>query len=843
MSVYIKGTKQHYHSLLKDAPFPVIAIDLKMNVILWNTFAETVFGWKEREIIGHPFPIVPDFEKEKFFHILQRAMNGETILNIEAKRKRRNGTLIDVSINLFPWHDDNENVTGFIATFYDITEQKLELMKTYKELEDFKFALDASATVSITDSEGTILYVNDRFCDTTNFTRDELIGNNHRLVNSGYHPKEYFQTMWDTISKGKVWSGEVRNRSKDGRIWWANATIIPFLDKENKPYQYIAVRSDITDRKRMEEELQNQKQRVEQFAYFDYLTGLPNRRLFEVELKRKLDEAIKNQTKLALLFLDLDGFKFINDTLGHEIGDKLLRDVSQRLNQNRRVTDFVSRLGGDEFTIIVSDVEEIEEIYHIAQQTLELFEWPFLIASYELFISTSIGVSLYPHGGNSFNDLIRNADLAMYRAKDLGKNNYVIYSPTLNVGSYKKFSLKNDLRKAIQEKEIFTLYQPKVDSKTNKIVGVEALARWEHPEWGVVSPEEFIPLAEETGLINTLGEQILLQACVQNKKWQDEGHHPIKMSVNFSALQFLQADIVGSVENILLQSGLEAKWLEIELTETVVMQNEAGTLLKLDRLRELGISIAIDDFGIGYSSLGYLKKIKPNTVKIDKSFVQEIPSNPENTEIATAIIKLAGNLNMNVVAEGVETMEQVSYLRKIHCDELQGYIFSKPILPEEFEALLKKGISLSNREVHQEYVSFENRRKYFRIDLPRPLVGEMTITSLGGKQVKLGMTKVLIEDIGPGGVRFTSNIKLPARPDLVLKIGTWILEQKIEATGTIVWSKEVDEGQQYGVQLNVNDKKRDTLMSILNQFQVKLRKEVTTSTSSFLTTSREEFFK
>lgn len=846
LAVASEEENQNYFSFVHSAPIPIIIIDTNFNVRMWNKGAEETFWWKESEVIGQPYPIIPDSEKNKFIKMHSLIINGESLVEIEAKRQRKDGTLLHTIIKTFPWIDGSGHIIGSIAVIKDVTEQKKNeqrLALTLKKLKDFQYALDASATVTITDIDGKILYANDRFCEISKFTRDELIGKTHHLVNSGYHSRDYFQKMWETITEGKVWNGEVRNKTKDGEIWWANATIVPFIDKDHKPYQYMAIRTDITEQKRIENELQVQKEKVERVAYFDYLTGLPNRKLFEDELRQKLEEAKTNQQMFALMVLDLDGFKFINDTIGHTIGDKLLKEVAAKLNHVRKMTDIVARIGGDEFAIIVSDMKEMDAIHQIAQDLLAIFQYPFSIDGYEFYITACIGISLYPYGGESVVSLIQNADLALYRAEEMGKNQYEIFSPTMNVGAFKKFSLKNDLRRAVQEKQIFTLYQPKIDSKTNKIVGAEALARWEHPEWGIVSPVEFISLAEETGLINMIGEQILLEACDQNKKWQDAGLSPIKVSVNFSALQFLQANIVDSVENILHTTGLDPKWLEIELTETVVMKNETTTLLKLKQLRDLGVSIAIDDFGTGFSSLSYLKKIKPNTVKIDKSFVQEIPTDIENTEIATAIIKLAEKLKIKVVAEGVETTEQVTYLRKIHCDEFQGYYFSKPIAASAFERLLKSGHCLPDAGQKKEDQSYDNRRQFFRIDLQRPLVAEMTITSLGGKIVKLGMTKVLLEDVGPGGVRFTSNIKLPIRPDLILKLKMLILDKEIESSGSIAWSKEEEDLQQYGLEFRMDEKERDTLTGLLNQFEVKLRNGMVTQTCcSFLWTDRNEFF-
>lgn len=823
----------------------MIALDKNMNVKKWNQTAADLFGWHEEEVIDRPFPILPEFEKDAFHKMFTHVINGNVLTNVEAKRKRKNGTLIDATINPLPWYDDQGRINGYIAIIKDISAHKKnerKLAKTIKRLEDYKYVLDASSSITIIDSEGKIIYANDHFCEISKFKKDELLGKHYTILDSQYHPKRYFKKMWATIMKGDIWKGEVKNLTKDGGIWWANTTIVPLIDGNNKPVQYIAICSDITDRKLIEEELRKQQREVEYMAYFDYLTGLPNRRLFELELKQRLSEAQENCAMFALLFIDLDGFKFINDTLGHEIGDKLLREVSERFIQSKNESDVISRIGGDEFTIIVANVNDIAEIQKVAQRILALFINPFLIDNYTLHITASIGISIYPDGGESTHSLIQNADLALYRAKDDGKNTYEIFSPRLSIGAYKKFSLQNDLRDAINNGELFLQYQPKVDSKTHTIVRVEALARWDHPEWGIVSPDEFISLAEQSGLISMIGKQVLLIACKQNKKWQDEGYAPIKIGVNFSPLQFLQADLVEMVEKVLEQTGLEAKWLEIELTETAVLKNEVAVLSKLNQLRKLGITIAIDDFGTGFSSLSHLKKIKPDTVKIDKSFIKEIPADQESTEIATSIIKLAERLKIHVVAEGVETSEQAAYLRKIHCTYLQGYFFSKPLSAGKFERLLRRGKCHLGDSIKTDAEIFENRRAYYRIELPRPLIAEMTIASIGGKKIQVGMTKVLIEDIGPGGVKFSSNIKLPTRPDLILRIRTYILEEKVEATGSIVWGKEVGDIQQYGFQFDVDDKQRDEIISILNKFQVKLRNQAVSSTSWFLSISRQKFF-
>lgn len=542
------------------------------------------------------------------------------------------------------------------------------------------FVLDKEMNVRLWNKSAELLF---------DWKEEEVIGQPLPIIPE--FEAEKFSHLFTRILSGEfVTNIKAKRMRKDGFLIDTLITPSPWYDTMNNIKGYIAIISDLTDYVQLQKELQYQQQRMKSIAFIDYLTGLPNRRLFEENLKQQLEIAKSTLSYFVLMFLDLDGFKYINDTLGHEIGDRLLKEVAHRLSSCRIGTTIISRLGGDEFAVIISDIKNLNEINGIAQQYLQLFESPFAIGKNDLFITASIGICIFPESGTTSHDLIKNADLAMYRAKDEGKNKYEIFLPSLNTGTYKKFSLQNDLRKAVQEKSIFLVYQPRIDTRTNKIIGVEALARWRHPKWGMVSPPEFISIAEELGLIHVLGEQLLFIACQDNKKWQDKGLPAIKVSVNYSALQFSNENIVETIEKVLLQTGLEPKWLEIEITETVVLKNEDSILSKLQQLKDMGISIAIDDFGTGYSSLSYVKKIKPNTVKIDKSFIQQIPDDIENTEIATAIVKLFHKLNIDVVAEGVETNEQWAYLRDIHCHELQGYLFSPPVSTVEFERLLKK---------------------------------------------------------------------------------------------------------------------------------------------------------
>lgn len=428
-----------------------------------------------------------------------------------------------------------------------------------------------------------------------------------------------------------------------------------------------------------------------QITYFDLLTGLPNRIYFEEKLKDTLVKANSTNTTTALLFLDLDGFKSINDVLGHEVGDRLLIEVAKRISSGIENLAFVGRLGGDEFSFIFPDIIEIKSLHNFAETLIRTFNRPFKIGDIELNISASIGISLFPFAGEDLKTLLKNAEIAMYQAKKEGKNQYQIYTPTMDKNGYKLFLLKNDLKRALEENQFFVVYQPRVDPDTYKVNGAEALIRWKHPILGNISPIEFIPLAEESGLIIDIGNWMLKTVSWQVKKWQSRGYRPFKISVNISALQLLHSKFILNLKNILKDTGLEPKWLELEITESVLLNKEEQAAKTLEKLKSMGITTALDDFGTGYSALHYLNKYQFDVIKIDQSILKDIPNDLESYEIASAIVNLAQKLKKTVVAEGIETYSQLALVKKMGCNEFQGYICSKPIQNELFEKFLEDG--------------------------------------------------------------------------------------------------------------------------------------------------------
>ncbi|MBD8067391.1 EAL domain-containing protein [Bacillus sp. PS06] len=435
------------------------------------------------------------------------------------------------------------------------------------------------------------------------------------------------------------------------------------------------------------EALIQKNREIEYMAYHDSLTGLANRRLFNDELNKQITIAKMSNKPLGVLYLDMDRFKYINDSLGHVIGDKLLQEVARRLELNIREKGLVARVGGDEFIIMLPDMDR-EMALDVAEKLLVSFKTPFLIDNFELFVTTCIGLSVFPYDGEDTVTIIKNADAALYRAKEQGKNKYKVFHSGMNIQSYRTFILQNDLRKAISRNELTLVYQPRVEVETGIVTSAEALIRWNHPSWGQILPLEFISLAEETGQIVEIGEWVLKTVCEQINSWKEKGLIPIRIALNYSSQQFLQKNLIEHIEQEIATTGVDSRWLEIEITESVILGNEDIITQTLTQLKKMGITISLDDFGTGYSSLNYLRRFPVNTIKIDKSFIRDLSQQSDSRAIIGAIVALASNLKMSVIAEGVETKEQLDIISDYKCHEFQGFLFSQPVGALEFEVFL-----------------------------------------------------------------------------------------------------------------------------------------------------------
>jgi len=560
---------------------------------------------------------------------------------------------------------------GWVATHEDITEAKRQeeaLARANQELIEKQYAIDQAVTVAITDVKGDIIYVNDNFCRISGYAREELLGNNHRMLNSGTHPETFFRDLFHKITNGQVWRGEICNKAKGGSLYWVDTTIVPQLGPDGKPVAYMAIRVDITARKLAEE-------KISYMAGHDALTGVGNRAVLHEKLEEALARLRRRQETFAILLLDLDGFKHINDTLGHAAGDKLLKELAGRLDFSLRETDVLTRLGGDEFAIIQrNETNQREAAITLTVRLLEIVSAPFHLDGHDVTVGTSIGIAIAPDDGIDAGELMQKADLALYRVKSEGRNNFRFFDPEMSKGATERLQLLADMRTAMAHKEFELHYQPVFDTKTRRPCGAEALVRWRHPIDGLISPNRFIPLAEETGLMEQLGDWILEKACTDAVLWPDN----IKVAVNLSAVQFRSGKLFDVILCALVESGLPPERLELEITESVLMQNVESYSVVLKQLKNIGVSIVLDDFGTGYSSLSYLTTFPFDKIKIDKSFIQGLTNNAGCAAIVASVLSLARGLDVTVTAEGIETKQQFELLHAAGVHQIQGYLFARP---------------------------------------------------------------------------------------------------------------------------------------------------------------------
>jgi len=655
----------------------VITMDLDGYINGWNHGAERLFGYSAAEIIGqHILSLYAEGdEDDPLFNAFLE--NGSHEMNV--RRRKKSGEIFWASVSLSVARHESGNPSGLIGYVVDISDQLAAEEKLQLHAKIFERNSEA---IVVTDASERIISANQAFSVITGYREADVLGQAPgMLFTQGAEALQRPEIRGDLDAAGQ-WSGELQFRRRNGEWFTGWASISAVIAANGTLTHYFLVFSDITERKEAERQ-------IHRLAYYDPLTGLPNRMLFYSLLEQALATAHRNHTHGAVLFLDLNRFKNINDSFGHTPADALLKEVGRRLAMTLRKEDVVSRLGGDEFVIALLDISRREHAGHVAQKLLAALAEPFLVENHEVLLSASVGISIFPDDGRDTETLLKNADVAMYRAKKLGTSAHIFYSHEMNLRSFEQLKLEGALRRATERGELCLHYQPQLDLASGRITGAEALLRWHHPEQGMIPPAQFIPIAEETGLIIPIGEWVIDAACRQIREWMDLGLPQVRIAVNLSTRQF-SATLPQMILGIIARHGVPNNALELEITESMLMHNADSVVEMMREFGEAGILMSLDDFGTGYSSLSYLKRFPIDNLKIDQSFVRGIPADQDDSAIARAIISMAKNLRLSVIAEGVETAEQLEFLRDAGCDEIQGYFFSRPLPADEFAALLVK---------------------------------------------------------------------------------------------------------------------------------------------------------
>ncbi|MEH6986939.1 EAL domain-containing protein [Cytobacillus firmus] len=833
----IMKIKNNLNQAQKIANIGSLEYDVETDKGFWTDQLFQIFGLKPQKDFFPDYQMYlsyihqddhPAFEKQ-----FNRLLKEKDSVDLVCRMIRQDGEERYIH-HRADYFADEDGSPKIIATIQDITEKRRMEEKLYeneRKIGQIYENLDVGI-YSADLLERKVLHFSRGVEGIFGYTAEEFIAD-FDLWNNVIHPDDLqvVEAEREKLLNGNSIRYQYRIVHKSGEIKWVNHHSIPHLNESGELIRVDGFVTDITEQKWLEK-------RMRRMAFYDHLTDLPNRRYFDQKLQSLIeDDAHK---RFAVLFFDLERLKQINDTFGHSAGDELLRLVSQRIKE--RSNYFSARISGDQFAVIMESIQEGEDPALLADSINPIFSEAFHINSFELNISPSIGISLYPDNGSTADELVRNTESSLYHAKQKGNTRFQVYHPSMDIESYKLFTLEQDMRKALQEDEFFLEYQPRVDTKTRRIESAEALLRWNHPEWGRVSPLEFIPVAEETGLIVDIGEYVIRKVCGQIHSWKERGLPIVPISVNISPLSFLKSCLVSTIKAALEENHLDASLLEIELTESSLINYSENVIAVLKELGEMGVEIALDDFGTGYSSITQLKKYKFDVLKIDKTFIQAMDKNTEDAIITANLIQLAHGLNMKVVAEGVETFEQFYSLRKNECDQIQGYLFSKPIPPSVFEQNLLIG-TLKPRNIKEDNV-FKGLRKYVRVEFPYPLEADMTILELNSKPVKMGSTKILIEDMSAGGVKFVSKMKLPVRKDIILLIETKLSGEDLSYTGTIVRKAEISDALTiYGFQFIIEEAPRAELAGMLDVLQSQFEQDLPVPESRFIKiASSQQYF-
>jgi diguanylate cyclase (GGDEF)-like protein/PAS domain S-box-containing protein len=676
----LAASEQRYRGIVEDTPSMICRFRADGTIDYVNRAYCDYFRVARENLVGRNFlGLLPKSER-------RQVMANIRTLSVEQPMQTHEHQVAmpDKGVGWHRWtnrgiFDTSGGLIAYQAIGEDITERRKAEDKLRQSAAVFSSTAEG---VLITDLDGTVIDINKAFSNITGYAPDEIIGENPRKLKSGQHDLSFYQAMWQSLIETGNWSGEIWNRRKDGSVYPGLFNISTVRDPNGQAEGYVGVFADITALKQTE-------QRLERLAHYDPLTDLPNRLLLTARLERAIKHAARQAGKIAVVFVDLDRFKTINDSLGHPAGDRLLAELAQRLAAVVRSDDTVARLGGDEFIVLLEDIDGTADHVRVVEKLMGVFKDPFDLDGNEVHVTASLGLSLYPQDGTETATLLRNADSAMYRAKEDGRNTYKFYTEELTNAAFQHMFIENALRGALQNEEFRLVFQPQVDLATGHLTGIETLLRWQHPMQGDIPPGLFIPIAEHSGLIQEIGDWVLVAACRQGREWLDRGLHIGRIAVNVAGPQIQQTDFVMRVISTIKEIGFPPEYLELEVTESFVMRRREDSVGQLQAIRDLGIAIAIDDFGTGYSSLSYLKQLPIDKLKIDQSFVRDIPADANDQAIAEAVIALGKALDKEVIAEGVETAEQAEFLKSKGCAQAQGYFFGRPVPAEDMESMLR----------------------------------------------------------------------------------------------------------------------------------------------------------